>query len=215
MVLKLPERVSQWLGALPCGGSVGMHFTPGSPLSSGLASSRGEVFPFTPQWECREKPHVVRAELWASLQLSNSNLSSTVKADSCFSWGFMEWGNWLAFRCCVAHKNSSHHNLEMIASTGSAPGMSSVWEPRCGLRGREPLSREGHSPWLSLNSLSLSLSVSLCFRLLPSFPLPKPPSLWLHVYKLRDLLLACCIWERIVSCPSGNPSWVFFLIILL
>ena len=23
--------VSQWLGALPCGGSVGMHFTPGSP----------------------------------------------------------------------------------------------------------------------------------------------------------------------------------------
>lgn len=148
------------LGRFSGGGSVEMLFTT-IPSHRGLASFRGVVFLFTPQWEHKEKPHVVRTELWASLQLSNSNLSSTIRADSCFSRGFMEWGNWLAFRCRVAHENSSLHNSEMIASAGSAPGGSSVWEPRCGLHGREPLSREGHLPWLSLSSLSLSLCLPL------------------------------------------------------
>lgn len=137
-----------------CGNALHHPFPPWSGFIQGV------VFPFTPQWEHKEKPHVVRTELWASLQLSGMcNLSSTIRADSCFSRGFMEWGNWLVFRCRVAHENLLH-NSEMIASAGSSGG-SSVWEPRCGLHGREPLSREGHLPWLSLSSLSLSLCLPL------------------------------------------------------
>lgn len=159
---------------------------PAPPTSGGLASSRGEVFPFTPQWECREKPHVVRAELWASLQLSNSNLSSTVKADSCFSWGFMEWGNWLAFRFRVAHKNSSLHNLEMLAR-------SSMWEreQRVGTEVRaaqEGTALPGRALTLAFSQLSLSLSPSASVSFPPSHS-PSP-----HLCGCTCISSETCCW---------------------